>query len=91
MTTVQNKLHWLAKIIITRKSTVVDPQGNTVLDALRHLHFESADHVRIGKYIEVSVHAADEASARIEIVNMCETLLVNPVIEQFSFDLQQID
>ncbi len=91
MTTVQNKLHWLAKVTVTRKATVVDPQGNTVLDALRHLRFDSAEHVRIGKYIEVSVSAADEAEARSEVAKMCETLLVNPVIEQYAFDLQQID
>jgi phosphoribosylformylglycinamidine synthase subunit PurS len=81
---------WLARIHILRKAAVVDPQGNTVRDALHQLHFDTVRAVRVGKYIEVTCAAADEASASQQIDAMCSTLLANPVIETFSFTVEPV-
>jgi phosphoribosylformylglycinamidine synthase subunit PurS len=81
---------WLARIHVTLKTTVVDPQGNTILDALHQLHFDTVQRVRMGKYLEVTLEADDEAAARERVTAMCETLLANPVIEHYDFLLSAI-
>ena len=78
---------WLARIYVTLKPTVVDPQGNTILEALHQLHFTTVQRVRMGKYLEVALDAPDEASARERVEAMCATLLANPIIEHYTFTL----
>jgi phosphoribosylformylglycinamidine synthase PurS subunit len=82
---------WLARIHILRKAAVVDPQGNTVRDALHQLHFEEVQDVRIGKYVEVMLQASDEAAATAKVDAMCSTLLANPVIEQYTFTVTDVE
>jgi phosphoribosylformylglycinamidine synthase PurS subunit len=72
-----------AHLVVTLKPVVNDPQGLVVQSGLRQLGFESVDNVRVGKYIELTVDAADEATAREQVVQMCEKLLRNPVIEDY--------
>ena len=79
---------WLARVHILRKAAVVDPQGNTIRDALHQLHFASVGNVRMGKYIEVTLTAPDEASARSITESICSTLLANPVIERYTFTIE---
>ena len=76
-----------AKIFVTLKPTVNDPQGITVQNGLHSLGFDMVDSVRFGKYIEVNLSSnnADQASAQVE--EMCKKLLSNPIIEQYSFEL----
>ena len=81
---------YLARIYITLKSTVNDPQGRTVLGSLKYLGFDSASDVRIGKYLEVRVNEADRSLAEGVVSEMCHKLLANPVIEEFRFDLEQV-
>lgn len=81
---------WLARIYVVRKPSVVDPQGNTIKDALHQLHFDAAQQVRMGKYLEVTVDAADHTAANTLVEQMCLTLLANPVIEQYSFTIEQV-
>lgn len=78
---------WLARIHVTLKTGVVDPQGNTIQDALHQLHFTAVERVRMGKYLEITLTAADEANARTTVEAMCATLLANPVIEHYTFDV----
>ena len=78
---------WLARITVTLKSAVVDPQGNTILAALHQLHFDTVQGVRMGKYLEVTLDASDVASAHEQVEAMCATLLANPVIEHYSFTI----
>lgn len=80
---------WLARIAVTLKTGVVDPQGDTILGALRQLHFDGVQGVRMGKYLEVRLDAPDEATARSQVAAMCATLLANPVIEQSTFTVEQ--
>ncbi len=79
---------YLAKIRVTLKPVVNDPQGLTVMSSLKQLGFETVSDVRIGKYLEVRVDEADRARAEGLVSDMCRKLLANPVIEEFSFDLE---
>jgi phosphoribosylformylglycinamidine synthase len=80
---------FLAKIYITLKPTVNDPQGQTVLGGLRSLGFSSVDSVRVGKYLEVQVQEEELAQAEEQVSRMCSRLLANPVIEDFRYELEQ--
>ena len=76
-----------ARIYVTLKREVLDPQGDAVRRALSTLGFEGVKDVRIGKLIEIEL-AGDTARAReAELKSMCEKLLANPVIEDFQLDL----
>ncbi len=81
---------YLAKIFITLKSTVNDPQGLTVQGALHNLGFDGVQRVRMGKYIEIWVDEADNAQANTKVEEMCRKLLANPVIENFRFDIEEL-
>ena len=79
---------YLARIYVTLKPTVNDPQGQTVLGSLRNLGFAPVADVRVGKYLEVRVDEVDQSQAEAVVTEMCQKLLANPVIEEFRFDLQ---
>lgn len=79
-----------ARIYITYKPTVLDPQGNTIRTALHHLGFADVASVRMGKYLEVELSTGDTERARAEVDAMCRQLLANPVIESYRFDLETL-
>ena len=79
---------FLAKIRVTLKPTVNDPQGKTIAGALGRLGFDSVDSVRAGKYFEVRIDESDRAEAEQKADAMCKQLLSNPVIERYEFDLE---
>ncbi len=76
-----------ARIRITLKNGVLDPQGKAIQNALSGLGFKGVEEVRQGKYIEVDLAATDEAAARAEVEKMCQELLANTVIEDYAFEL----
>ena len=76
-----------ARIRITLKNGVLDPQGKAIQNALSGLGFKGVEEVRQGKYIEVDLASTDEAAARTEVERMCRDLLANLVIEDFAFEL----
>ena len=78
----------IAKVIVTPKPVVNDPQGITVKQGLATLGFREVSDVRIGKYIEVSLEAASEHEARQRVEAMCRQLLANHVIEDFHFEIE---
>ncbi len=80
---------YLARIYVTLKSAVNDPQGQTVLGSLKHMGFAEVDDVRIGKYLEVRVDEALRSKAEARVADMCNKLLSNPVIEEFRFELDE--
>lgn len=80
---------FLARVYITLKPTVNDPQGLTIRGGLHSLGFESVQGVRAGKYIEITLDAKDKSKAETQITQMCQKLLANPVIEDFRFELEQ--
>lgn len=78
-----------ARIRITLKNGVLDPQGKAIQNALSGLGFKGIEEVRQGKYIEVDLASTDEAAARAEVEKMCQELLANTVIEDYAFELEQ--
>jgi phosphoribosylformylglycinamidine synthase len=81
---------YLAKVYITLKPTVNDPQGLTIKGALHNLGFASVEDVRAGKYIEIRIDENDFDKAKVQMNEMCRKLLANPVIENYSFDLEKV-
>ena len=81
---------YLAKIYITLKPTVNDPQGLTIKGALHNLGFAEVTSVRAGKYMEVKLEGNDSSVARQQVDEMCKKLLANPVIEIYAFELEEI-
>ena len=79
-----------ARIRVTLKPTVNDPQGNTVAQALGTLGFDTVEDVRIGKFIEVKLIASSQTEAEEQIALMGEKLLANPVIELFDFEVYEV-
>jgi phosphoribosylformylglycinamidine synthase len=77
-----------AKVYITLKQGVLDPQGKAVQHALASLGFQGVRDVRIGKYIEVNLNHADRRTAEEEVKQMCEKLLANTVIESYRYELE---
>ncbi|MGE0022902.1 MAG: phosphoribosylformylglycinamidine synthase subunit PurS [Hyphomicrobium sp.] len=76
-----------ARIKITLKNGVLDPQGKAIQNALGALGFAGIDDVRQGKYIEVDVAGMSEGEAREAVERMCRDLLANTVIENYTFEL----
>jgi phosphoribosylformylglycinamidine synthase len=71
-----------AKVIVMPKATVLDPQGNAVRDAMRHLGMPEVRSVRIGKYMEIEIEGKNgELESRLR--ELCRDLLSNPVIEDY--------
>ncbi len=81
---------YLAKIRITLKPTVNDPQGLTIKGALHNLGFTEVTSVRAGKYMEVKVEVDNQDKAQEQVDQMCQKLLANPIIETYSFEVEQI-
>ena len=77
-----------AKIIITPKKAVVDPQGKTVQSALAHMGYQGVGAVHVGKYLEIELAGADTESARKQIDDACHKILSNPVIEDYRFEIE---
>lgn len=77
------------KIFITLKEGILDPEGQAVHASLKALSFDEVQKVKMGKYIELDVEAADEQTARRRVEEMCAKLLANPVIEQYHFELAE--
>lgn len=76
-----------ARVFITLKSGVLDPQGEAIRHALGSLGFQGVDGVRQGKMIELDLAETDEAKARADITRMCEALLANTVIESYRVEI----
>jgi phosphoribosylformylglycinamidine synthase len=76
-----------ARIIITPKKAVLDPQGKTVQSALAHLGYTGIADVRIGKYLEVELTGADKEAARQQLDAACHRFLSNPVIEDYRLEI----
>ena len=77
-----------ARIHITLKSGVLDPQGKAIQTSLGALGFGDVDNVRQGKFIELDIAADTESEARTRLNEMCEQLLANTVIENYTIDLE---
>jgi phosphoribosylformylglycinamidine synthase subunit PurS len=76
-----------ARIYVTLRPSVLDPAGTAVQSGLKHMGYDNVADVRIGKYIEVTLEAADATVAQAQLDVMCDQLLANPVIENYRIEL----
>jgi len=76
-----------ARITVTLKSGVLDPQGKAIEGALAGLGFSGVDSVRQGKVFDIELSSADRATAEAELKAMCDKLLANTVIENYSVSI----
>ncbi len=82
---------YLAKIFVTLRPSVLDPAGVAVQSGLKQLGYENVEQVRIGKYIELTITSSDESKARQNLNDICDQMLANPVIENYRFDLIEVE
>lgn len=83
-------MRFTARVHVTLKPGVNDPQGNAVLGSLQSLGFEGVRNVRAGKFLTLELEADDEPAAQRLLNEMCEKLLANPVIEAYDASVSPI-
>jgi len=76
----------LAKIYVTLKKGILDPQGVTIKKAIESLGYKGIEDVRVGKYMEIRFEGLNKEA----IDQMCDRLLANPVIEDYRFELEEV-
>ena len=79
-----------AHIRVTPKPGINDPQGLAVRGGLHQLGFAAVESVRVGKYLVLTLDTDDEATARHQVTAMCERLLANPLIEDYTLELTRL-
>lgn len=76
-----------AKIKVTLRKTILDPQGKTVEHSLKSLGYNSISNTRIGKYIEMKIDVNSKEEANVIAEESCKRLLSNPVMEDYEFEI----
>ncbi|MGF1676880.1 MAG: phosphoribosylformylglycinamidine synthase subunit PurS [Rivularia sp. (in: cyanobacteria)] len=84
-------IKYQAKIFVTLRPSVLDPAGVAVQSGLKQMGNNNIEKVRIGKYIELTITSEDENSARQQLDQICHQMLANPVIENYRFDLIEVE
>jgi len=79
-----------AKIFVKRRRTILDPQGKAVELGIKSLGFQNVSNVRVDKFIELEIKEEDESKAKEEIDKICDALLANPHLEDYSFELEKL-
>ncbi len=77
-----------AKIHVTLKAGILDPQGKAIEHALATLGYNAVGNVRVGKYMELELSESSKDKAEAQVKAMCEKLLANTVIEEYQYELQ---
>jgi phosphoribosylformylglycinamidine synthase PurS subunit len=77
-----------ARIIITPKKAVLDPQGKSVQNALEQMGYQGIGAVHVGKYLEIELAGVDKDGWRKQIDDACHKILSNPVIEDYKFEIE---
>jgi phosphoribosylformylglycinamidine synthase PurS subunit len=78
-----------ARVFVTLKKTVLDPQGQTIHKALAGLGYQSVKGVRQGKVFEIALDGLSKEQAQEQVEKMAREVLTNPVIEEFSYELEE--
>lgn len=81
-------MRWKVKVEVTLKKGIHDPQGSTVENALEAMEFKNIERVRMGKYLELYLAGLSKKEAGHHVEEMCRKLLVNPVIEEYTYTLE---
>lgn len=77
-----------ARVYVTLKSGILDPQGKAVQGSLHHLGYTTVKSVRLGKYIEIELSPMPMEEAQKQVIEICQKLLANTVIEDFRFEIE---
>jgi len=78
-----------ARVYVTLKRTVLDPQGQTIRQALAGLGYQSIKEVRQGKVFEIQLNGLSREQARAQVEKVARDVLTNPVIEEFRYELEE--
>ncbi len=81
---------YLAKIHVTLRPSILDPQGKAVEHAIAMLGVSTVRDVRMGKYIELKLETSSESEARQKTDEVCRKLLANPIMEDYTVDVQKL-
>ncbi|CAK1238672.1 MULTISPECIES: phosphoribosylformylglycinamidine synthase subunit PurS [Fructobacillus] len=81
---------YLAKIYVTYKPSILDPQGVVIKSALERLEYQGIEDVSQGKYFQVKLTGADKAAVAKEVESLVEELLINHNTETYTYDLEEI-
>ena len=81
---------YLAKINVTLRASILDPQGKAVQHAISSLGMDAVTDVRMGKYVEMKISSDDRAEAERITAEACGKLLANPVMENFHYTLEKV-
>ncbi len=81
-------MQFLARVYVTLKPTVNDPQGLTIMGGLKSLGFDGVEEVRAGKFLTLRLEAPGRKAAEDQVNGMCEKLLANPVIETYRYEVE---
>ena len=79
---------FIARVYVTLKPGVNDPQGQTVMNGLHSLGYEQVTDLRVGKYLEIRIAGDDRRQTEIAVAGMCDRLLANLVIEEYRFTIE---
>ena len=82
---------YTAKIKVTLRQSILDVQGKAVEHALKNLGYQTVESARIGKYIEVTINEEERLQAERICNEISQKLLSNPVMENYSFELDQVN
>lgn len=80
---------YIAKIKITLRSSILDPQGKTVEHSLKSLGYDKIEGTRVGKYIEMKINTDSKEEAECIADKACDKLLANPVMEDYEFEISK--
>ena len=80
---------YIAKIHVTYKPSILDPQAVAIKDAMNRLEFDDVENVVQGKYFEITLNNTDILAAQAEANAVCEKLLVNPTMETYTLELEE--
>ncbi|MCK8825695.1 phosphoribosylformylglycinamidine synthase subunit PurS [Fuchsiella alkaliacetigena] len=85
-------MDWKVKIKVMLKKSILDPQGQAVEDGLEALGYNNVSEVKVGKHLELSIEdVATEEELEEQVEEMCERLLANPVIEDYTFQVEEME
>ena len=79
---------FIARVYVTLKPAVNDPQGQTVMNGLHSLGYYQVTDLRVGKYLEIRIAGDDRPQAEAAVAAMCDQILANPVIEEYDFVIE---
>ena len=79
-----------ARIYVTLKKGILDPQGKAVRNGLDSMGYRGVADVRVGKFLVLTLDSPDRRQAEQSVREMCDRLLANPVIEDYTFEVQEV-